>query len=243
MKRKLKYKRTDKTKKFRSLLTHSLENISKLVFKEYYNLITNLIGSSPGIYALYDGSDLYYVGKSTDLRKRVKQHLRDRHFASWTHFSLYLVRRAEHISEIESLIVRITHPKGNVIKPKGKSSTSILAKLKALVKQKQQEEFVSMFGDNSRNRSHKQKAGKRHPHPESLKGLVKWRTRIYKTYKGKEYMAYLTRGGKIIFRNKKYSSPTAAALAIVDRKTVNGWRFWDIRNPDGEWVKLCDYKK
>jgi hypothetical protein len=236
-------KRKAMTKHARSLLTYSLENISKLVFKEYYNLITNLIGSSPGIYALYDGSDLYYVGKSTDLRKRVKQHLRDRHFASWTHFSLYLVRRAEHISEIESLIVRITSPKGNVIKPKDKSSTSILAKLKTLIKQKQREKFESMFGDNRQNRRHKQKTGKYHPHPETLKGLVKWRTRIYKTYKEKEYMAILTPGGKIQFGKRIYSSPTAAALAIVDRKTVNGWRFWDIRNPDGEWVKLSDYKK
>jgi hypothetical protein len=35
---------------------------------------------SPGIYALYDGDELYYVGKSGELRKRVRHHLRDRQF-------------------------------------------------------------------------------------------------------------------------------------------------------------------
>ncbi|GAH92224.1 unnamed protein product, partial [marine sediment metagenome] len=55
-----------------------MENVSKLVFKKHYNLITELIGNSPGVYALYDDRDLYYVGKSTDLRKRVRHHLRDR---------------------------------------------------------------------------------------------------------------------------------------------------------------------
>ena len=66
----------------RSLVINRLEKVSKDLFRKYFGLITELIGNSPGIYALYDGVDLYYVGKSTDLKKRVKQHLRDRHLAS-----------------------------------------------------------------------------------------------------------------------------------------------------------------
>src|ERR1051325_4978333 len=100
-----------------SLVISRIEKVSKEAFRQYFTEVTELIGNSPGIYALYDGNDLYYVGKSTELRKRVKQHLRDRHLASWTHFSLYLVRRVEHISEIESLLVRIASPKGNRVIP------------------------------------------------------------------------------------------------------------------------------
>lgn len=85
--------RVNKSPTSRPLVLDRLENVSKDVFKKYYPLITELVGNSPGIYALYDGADLYYVGKSTELRKRVRHHLRDRHLASWTHFSLYLVRR------------------------------------------------------------------------------------------------------------------------------------------------------
>ncbi len=65
-----------------SLLIGTLENVSKEAFSKHYPEITECIGSSPGVYALYDGDELYYVGKSTELRKRVKQHLRDRHLAS-----------------------------------------------------------------------------------------------------------------------------------------------------------------
>src|SRR2546425_712507 len=83
----------------RPLVIHKLEKVSKGVFRQYYGAITELIGHSPGVYALYDGDELYYVGKSTELRSRVKQHLRDGHLASWTHFSLFLVRKAEHIQE------------------------------------------------------------------------------------------------------------------------------------------------
>ena len=63
-------------RKPRDLLSNRLEKVSKDIFKKHYPLITELIGDSPGIYALYDGNDLYYVGKSTELRKRVRQHLR-----------------------------------------------------------------------------------------------------------------------------------------------------------------------
>ena len=68
-----KAKTTKKGKKNpRSLVVKRLENVSKDVFRKYYGLITDLVGSSPGIYALYDGTELYYVGKSTELRKRVR---------------------------------------------------------------------------------------------------------------------------------------------------------------------------
>ena len=103
------------------LVINKLEMVSKDIFRQYFDLITKLIGDSPGVYALYDDNQVYYVGKSTDLRNRVKHHLRDRHGASWTHFSLYLARKEFHIHEIESLIVRISNPKGNRVIPKGKS--------------------------------------------------------------------------------------------------------------------------
>ena len=128
-----------------SLVIDRVENVSKDVFQEYYEQITELIGNSPGIYALYDGADLYYVGKSTDLRKRVKIHLKDRHLASWTHFSLYLVREAEHIHEIESLLVRIANPKGNRVIPKGRSNGLLAKDLRRLIEVKQKQVLQALF--------------------------------------------------------------------------------------------------
>ncbi|MGB2981865.1 MAG: GIY-YIG nuclease family protein [Candidatus Zixiibacteriota bacterium] len=222
----------------RSLVLQKVENVSKDLFRNYYGLVTELIGSSPGIYALYDGNELYYVGKSTDLRKRVKDHLRDRHFASWTHFSLYLVRRAEHIHEIEQLLIRIADPKGNRTPKKGKAASALLKKLKQLVKRKQADEFVKMFGVSK---------GKREstPHPKTLKGLVTERTPLHRLYKGKEYRGFLYPNGIIKIGTKSFTTPTRAALSILKRygrHAVNGWHFWYIKDLRGEWVTLSDYR-
>lgn len=225
----------------RTLVVQKLENVSKEAFRKHYDLITKLVGTSLGIYCLYDGSALYYVGKSTDLRKRVRHHLRDRHFASWTHFSLYLVEKVAHIDEIESLLIRIANPEGNRRIPRGKVGSAMLKQLKALVKQKQAEEFSDMFGTTKLSSRKTEKGLKRHP--KTLKDLVTKRTRLYRTYKGKEYRAFLYPSGTIKIGSKSFKTPTAAALAIVKRRTVNGWTFWYIKDERGEWVRLSEYKR
>ncbi len=237
-------KSTSRSRPRKNLVLHQIENISKNIFKRYYPQITELIAGSHGIYALYDGSELYYVGKSTDLRKRVRAHLRDQHLASWTHFSLYLVRRVEHINEIESLLIRISNPKGNRAIPKGKADTLLLKKLQTLIKQKQKEELKGFFG-REQNRPSKVK-----PSPgekaalsrKSLKGFVDKRTPLYKSYKGNEYKAYLLPSGVISLAGKKYHSPTAAAKAVTGYTSINGWKFWYIKNEDGEWVRMADLR-
>lgn len=220
------------------LVSKRLERVSKDLFKQYYKEITEIVGSSPGVYALYDADELYYVGKSTDLKQRVRHHLVDRHLASWTHFSLYLARNEEHIHEIESLLIRIANPKGNRVKPKGQSSGALLKELQTLVKKRQRDEYEKMFG-GKKPRSKKASAvgAKR-----TLVGLVKRTAALYKTYKGKEYVAKLTPKGEIIYKGKKYTSPTAAARAVIQTtRAVNGWWFWYIKSDDGEWVRLNDF--
>jgi Restriction Enzyme Adenine Methylase Associated/GIY-YIG catalytic domain len=224
----------------RSLVINRLEKVSKDLFRKYFSLITELVGNSPGIYALYDESELYYVGKSTDLKKRVKQHLRDRHLASWTHFSLYLVRKAEHIHEIESLLVRIANPQGNRVVPKGKSSGPLLKKLMQMVRQKQMDEFQGLFGINKAKKQSIR--GDNVDGKRTLKGLVSKPAPLFHEYKGKKYTAMLNPDGTITLKNKKYNTPTAAAKAVVDRSTVNGWHFWYIEDLNGDWIKLYKHR-
>jgi hypothetical protein len=220
-------------RKRKPLATAKLEMVSKEAFRRYYDLITRLIGNSPGVYALYDDNELYYVGKSIDLRTRVKQHLRDRHLASWTHFSLYLAKKEEHIHEIEALLIRIANPRGNRAKPKGKAAGSLYKELKAMVKQKQKQEIELLFGakksETEKAIVHKGKA--------TLKGLVKTKATLYKTYKSKDYKAVLNANGLIRFTGKNYNSATAAAKAIT-HGPVNGLIFWNIEDMNGDWIKL-----
>lgn len=221
----------------KGIFKESLEYISRNVFRDHREIITELIGNSSGIYALYDENKLYYVGRASALKRRVNQHLKDRHDSQWTHFSLFLIKRADYIGDIESLLIRIAEPIGNRAKPRGRDSKLLIKELRGMIKQKHKDELRELISGRSVKNQPKKKLNK-----GTLKGLVERRTPIYKTYKAKEYKAILTPAGSISFRGKSFSSPTAAAKVIVDRKTVNGWHFWRIKNARGEWVKLRDYE-
>jgi hypothetical protein len=235
-------RRTPKRTGPRALVVNRLENVSKDVFKQYYALITELVGDSPGIYALYDGADLYYVGKSTELRKRVRHHLKDRHLASWTHFSLYLARREEHIHEIESLLIRIANPKGNRIIPRGKSTGVLVKQLKNLIKERQRQELANFFGTKSAAGSVRRPSAKS-VGKHSLAGLVSRPTKLYRTYKGREYTATLSPRGHVTIKGRRFNSATAAAKAVIQHKgAVSGRAFWYIRDGSGDWVRLMEYR-
>lgn len=226
--------RKSKTKP--GLFKESLEGISRNLFRDHSEIITELIGDSSGIYALYDENELYYVGRASDLKRRVNQHLRDRHDSQWTHFSLFLIQRANFIGDMEALLIRIAEPVGNRAKPKRRDSKILLRKLKALIKSKHKEELRQLISGRNSKVTSKPKG-----HKGNLKGMVERRTPIYSTYKGKEYKAILTPGGSIVLGRKTFTSPSAAALAVVDRSTVNGWHFWRIKNATGEWVRLSEF--
>jgi len=234
---------TTTSRKARPLVVDRLENVSKDIFRQHYDQITELVGDSPGIYALYDGLNLYYVGKSTELRKRVRHHLKDRHLASWTHFSLYLARREDHIHEIESLLIRIANPKGNRVIPRGRSAGTLAKLLKKSIQTKQKQELQLMFGDKHAAGRIVLASGHETGKTPPLAGLVAKRTKLYRTYNGREYIASINPQGVINYNGKKYNSATAAAKAIVKRKgAINGRAFWYIRDLHGDWVRLSDYK-
>ena len=89
------------------LITGCLEGISKRVFADYAAQIAELAGEEPGIYALYHKGKLYYVGLATDLRRRIKHHLEDKHARHWDTFSLYVVRKEAHLRDLEAMTIRI----------------------------------------------------------------------------------------------------------------------------------------
>jgi len=70
-----------------------------------------------GIYVLYSKGKVYYIGISKrSIRRRISKHaLKDRHKGKWNKFSFYQIGRTKYIKDIESLILRIFRPKGNVL--------------------------------------------------------------------------------------------------------------------------------
>src|SRR5688500_14990206 len=72
------------------LVCQQLEMISSRLLEDYQAIIREYIRRRNGVYALYKGQKLYYVGLATSLSGRLKQHLRDKHKGLWDHFSVYL---------------------------------------------------------------------------------------------------------------------------------------------------------
>jgi len=228
----------------RPIITGFLEKIGAKVFVDYRNVITELIKGHQGIYALYKNDRLYYVGLASNLRNRINQHLNDKHQGKWTHFSLYIIRKADHIKELESLVLRISDPKGNRIRGKLLSSKNLRRLLKSRLKQEWEKEILDIIGDRGkvkvvRKTNIKGSAKKDKP----LKGLFPGGKRLYVTYKGKDYKAWIYGGGTIRFNGKLYDSPTAAGLAITKKGALNGWRFWKYKDKSGNLLYLQKLRK
>jgi hypothetical protein len=72
-----------------------------------------LLKGSPGIYALFKGKKLYYVGLSRDLHGRIRNHLEDRHRGKWDTFQVFKIKRLHYLKDLETLILQIARPPGN----------------------------------------------------------------------------------------------------------------------------------
>lgn len=225
----------------RPLVGGFLERISVKVLEKYHQEITNLAKGEHGVYALYKKDRLYYVGLAVDLRRRIKQHLKDKHAGRWNRFSLYLVHIADHIREIETLLLRIADPKGNRHAGRLDGATNLERRLRSMMEAKYRSEVAAIFSDRSGRRRpargptrDKPRAAKKSNRP--LRGTIAAGKRIYVTYKGKDYIAQVSRNGGVRFNGVVYDNPSAAGRAITKRP-LNGWSFWRFRH-EGELVRL-----
>ena len=234
-----------KVRKTQPLVVGYLERVSSKVFLDYSKQITELVGRKHGVYALYKGKRLYYVGLATNLRNRIKQHLRDKHSGKWDKFSLYLVRQAEQIREIESLILRIADPTGNATKGKLPRAENLRNVLLSDIKKEQEKHIARLFGlKHSIKKERRKKVVKKRkaPFKPALAPYVKERFPIRATNKGKTYKARVRKDGKIYYDGEIYYSPSLAGKAALGR-AVSGWYFWKYKNKKGEWVKLTELRK
>jgi len=228
----------------RPLVGGYLERISVKAFDQYQSEITGLVKNKHGVYALYKGDRLYYVGLAVNLRRRIRQHLKDRHAGKWNRFSLYLVRKVDHIKEIESLILRIADPKGNKQSGKLMAAKNMRRELRVAMHARMRNEIDALFASKRRPVA---RDSKKRTTPtrttksvRPLQGVFRGSKRIYRNYLGKEYKAIVYHNGRIQLRRKWYDTPTAAARSITKR-AVNGWLFWRVKE-GGNFVPLRKYR-
>lgn len=220
------------------LVMEYLENIGAEVFEKYAPVITRFVDRRNGIYALYKGESLYYVGLASNLKGRVKQHLSDRHARKWDRFSVYLTQGDRFLKEMESLLLCITPTKGNRVKGKLAGARDLKRELHENIKESQRMELYGLLGNKKTGDKEKRKT-KRKSSPLSLTERLVF---LKREYKGKLYRATWRRDGTVRVNGKVYESLSAAGRAVTKRGT-NGWTFWMARNADKEWVRLDGLKE
>ena len=96
-----------------SLVKGFLEKKDRRGFELLLPRYREVIGDSSGIYALYNGDKLYYVGIAQNLLGRVDGHTRDRHKNHWDKVSFFVIDKHRYSKDIETVILRIAEPRGN----------------------------------------------------------------------------------------------------------------------------------
>lgn len=212
------------------LVVEHLEKVGAEMFERYSSVITRYVDRRNGLYALYRGTDLYYVGLARNLKGRLKDHLRDRHAGAWDHFSAYLTQSDRFLKEMESLILRISLPEGNRVKGKLRGSRDLKPELHQEMVAIKRTELSGLLG---------RKAAVEKKERQPQHGVLDAERAIHlrRDYKGKTYRATWRRDGTVKYNGKLYDSVSAAGRAVTKRGT-NGWSFWTARNEEGEWVKL-----
>jgi hypothetical protein len=223
------------------LVCQHLENISHDALSKYQDAIRSYVRGRQGIYALYRKNELYYVGLASNLRNRLRHHLRDRHKQLWDRFSVYLTIGDSHLKELESLILRTIKPPGNHQSGKFIKSENLRGRLSRDLRSRQREEINWVIGRSTSPipKNRRQKVV-RNGGP-ILAPFFERSTKLRGTFRGKVYRARVRRNGFVRYKAKDYNSPSLAASAVVKR-SCNGWTFWKYERA-GDWVFLNELRR
>ena len=224
------------------LVCQHLENISRVALEKYQDIVRSYVRSRQGIYALYRRNKLYYVGLASNLRNRLKQHLRGRHGESWDRFSVYLTIGDSHLRELESLILRTVKPRGNTQTGKFIKSENLRNQLARDIRARNRAELNWLVGREAAvkpRRSRRRVATRGQP---VLANYFNRSTKLQAGYKGKIVKARIRRNGMVRYKNRDYRSPSLAGSAVV-RRSCNGWTFWKYERAPGDWVSLDELRR
>ncbi len=224
------------------LVCQHLEKISRKALEVHQDIVRDYVRKRHGVYALYRKDRLYYVGLARNLRNRLHAHLRDRHGKSWDRFSVYLTIGDSHIREMESLILRIGRPIGNRVTGKFSKAENLIGRFKADIQRKQKLQLGELLGLTKKVRL-VQKALSQNGKVPVLAPYITKTLKIRAKFKGNTVRAHVLRGGTIIFKGKRFNSPSMAAAAACNRRSCNGWTFWKYERGPHEWVILRELRK
>jgi hypothetical protein len=88
-----------------------------------------------GIYALYKGQKIYYVGLTKNLFGRIRWHLRDRHAQRWDSFVIFRIKRVNYLKDIETLLMQLVTTPGNRVRGKVPKDADINRVLRVILRE------------------------------------------------------------------------------------------------------------
>jgi len=222
-----------------------LENISRTALERFQDIVRDYVRRRQGVYALYKGPKLYYVGLASNLRSRLTAHLNDRHAGSWDRFSVYLTKSDTRLRELEALLLRIVRPKGNRQIGRFGTATDLRQKFACDIRQAHREEYQSVIGKPRRGSAKVVRGGAKVTggRPAVLAAYEKRSKKLRARFKGSLLRATVRKDGRISFAGSLYDSPSLAAAAACGRKTCNGWKFWQYERAPGDWVLLDELRR
>jgi len=219
------------------LVCQHLENLSRDALEKYHDIIRDYVRRRHGVYALYRRGKLYYVGLASNLRSRLRHHLKDRHGGSWDRFSVYLTIGDKHIRELESLVLRIVRTKGNKQRGRLIKSENLAIRFRRDIREHWRHELDELLGRRVPAKIVRRVDDTANGRPPVLARYNSGSIRLRAKFKGKTLRARVRRNGQIRFRGKLYNSPSEAASAAC-RRSCNGWTFWSYERAPGDWVRL-----
>jgi hypothetical protein len=87
-----------------------------------------------GLYALYKkNGELYYVGRASDLLRRLRVHRSDLHGKKWDKLAIYIINEKLKLHDVESLLIGVSKPEGN--KNRGKLKEDLRKELRNFMKE------------------------------------------------------------------------------------------------------------
>jgi len=230
---------TTMAKRGTHLVVQHLEGVHSRLFEEHKDVLREFLRGRHGIYALYKGDRLYYVGLAASLRSRLRNHLKDRHAGRWDHFSVYITSTNDHLRELEALALRIASPKGNKSLTRFARSQDLKKYFRRHIAERQRHELDDLFASSDEPEIRHESL--RAP---ALASWVKAKLAIRMEYKSKRFRAIVRPDGKIRFKGRTFNSPSIAATRISrSGHAMNGWRLWKYERSPGEWVYLNELRR
>jgi hypothetical protein len=219
--------------------------VSYKALERYQDLLKDFTRRRNGVYALYRGDRLYYVGLARDLRRRVNQHLKNRHRGAWDRFSMYLTIGDDHIRELESLVLRIVRPKANKQIGKFKRAEDLRRTLRRRAKQESRREIEELFPWKMVGKGAKSRRSSRdETECPVLANYPDRPSRLRASFKGKKFRARVLKNGTISVKGERFKSPSMAAYHVIGgKRAINGWWFWHYERAPGDWVRLRELRR